>query len=471
MSVGAARPSVAELDLSREFTIELRSEQSTPLLAAAEVERVLRRIGGRKPGAGPTIALSHGDGDGEAFSWRATAAGVELRGEGPRGLLYAGYDLLESIGCRWAWPGGGGELLPSGTRFELPDAPVQRSPALPGRCLIVGHRAFLTDVEEWIVWAARNRLNTLFVHTSTRRQPTGAAPEALWRNRRDRAARLARERGMTLEHGGHLLPELLPAEVLGRLPVELAAERRDLAFAELRRVVQEHASDHPEADVFHLWGADVAPGATRVGRDGHSPSEQTLLVANAAAAALEEVRPAQLAFLAYHDTEAVPERVRPRRNVCLLWAPRPRCYAHPIDHGSCPVNVPHYRDTFSAQVEHFREAGAAPARVFEYYLDAILFSGGVPVLGRVMKEDLAYYRDAGAHTVQALMTGHGPWREPHPNPWLFARLAWDPERDPAALLRDFCEAVFPNGAADAQAERYARLEEQAARRLAKHGDQ
>ncbi len=91
----------------------------------------------------------------------------------------------------------------------LEDEEIADAPQLPGRCLILGERALLEQAEEWIVWAARNRLNTVFVHVSTQRAPVGQAPEALWRERRDGPVGLARERGMVIEHGGHVLPELL----------------------------------------------------------------------------------------------------------------------------------------------------------------------------------------------------------------------------------------------------------------------
>jgi alpha-glucuronidase len=64
------------------------------------------------------------------------------------------------------------------------------------------------------------------------------------------------------------------------------------------------------------------------------------------------------------------------------------------------------------------------------------------------------------------MTGYGPWREPHPNAWLFARLAWDPTRDADALLREFCEVVFGADAA-MRAQRYLVLEREVARSLAR----
>jgi Domain of unknown function (DUF4838) len=432
-----------EVDLSH-WHVACRSEHPTARLAARELREALAPVAG-EAGAGADVAveLEHGDDpDGEGFRLAAAPGRVRLEGQGPRGLLYAAYALLEALGARWTWPGPDGTRAPAGPRLALPAGGVAERPALPGRCLVLGHRDVLEQVDDWIVWAARNRLNTLFVHVSTQRAPAAAAPEDLWRVRRERAVALARERGMTIEHGGHLLPELVGPDVLRR-----AGEDPGAAPALLRPALEPFLRAHPEAAVVHLWGADLADGAAAAPSDGPTASERALVGANAVGALLAEVAPsAQAAYLAYHDTAPVPERVAPRPNVCLLWAPRERCYEHAADDPDCPRNVRH-RDQFRAQLAHFRAAGAAPPRVFEYYLDAILFRDGVPLLGRVMAGDLAFYAAAGAHTVQALMTGRGAWARPHPNPWLFARLTWDPAADPDALYDEFrrLTAAGPRG--------------------------
>jgi hypothetical protein len=223
---------------------------------------------------------------------------------------------------------------------------------------------------------------------------------------------------MTVEHGGHLLPELLPRDAVRALSRE---GRLDDAS---RETVERHVLAHPEADVLHLWGADVPAG----GSGGREASEAALRAANALGEVAESLRPGtQVAFLAYHDTLDAPRGVRPRENVCLVFAPRERCYEHALADPDCRTN-PRYRDALLEQIEHFGATGAAPPRVFEYWFDAILFAGGVPDLTETMADDLAFYREAGVHTVQMLMTGHGRPPAPHPNPPAFARLAWDPGR-------------------------------------------
>jgi hypothetical protein len=472
---------MVELDLAEEWHIVLSSADPVAELAAHELQGVLQRVTGRRMAIGrqprsngATIVLAHEDGEGDGFTWQAGPGHVELHGRGPRGLLYAVYSFLEALGCWWVSPGAEGERLPRGTRFHLPDGPLSETPALPGRCLIVGHYAFMRDVEDWIVWAARNRLNTIFLHITGGSLAMGAAPEEQWQAHKEAAVALARQRGMVIEHGGHGLAALLPRRLFKRMPEAFRYHggRRvrshnlcpssEEGLDVVRRSAEAHFRAHPEVDVFHLWPDDI-PGGGWCECDrcqAYTPSEQSLLAINAVAEALQGIDPdAQISFLAYMDAEAVPSKVTPRRNVCLLWAPRSRCYAHATDDDGCPVNVSRYADVFRAQVAHFEPAGAQPARVFEYSLDALLFKSLLPPLLTVMQRDLWFYRNAGAHTVQALMTGDRPWITPQLNAWAFARLSWDPDQNLDALLADFCRATFGTDSANLPA--YYRALEQA----------
>jgi len=143
---------------------------------------------------------------------------VELKGDNPRGLLYAVYDFLEALGCRWVEPGKRGERLPSGTSLRLARARSAQSPSLRGRCLIIGHAAFLEEGEEWVAWAARNKLNTVFIHTTPEGVALGAAPEKQWLRKRGAVLPLLKERGMTVEYGGHFLGSMLPRKNFKKHP-------------------------------------------------------------------------------------------------------------------------------------------------------------------------------------------------------------------------------------------------------------
>ena len=458
-----------DLDLTPRWRIELRSDQPVARFAAQELRRTLQRIGGPSlpvvaSATERRIALSHGAG-GDGFVRAPDAGGLSLRGEGPRGLLYAVYDLLEALGCRWVAPGPSGERLPRHAQLALPDSAVAQRPPRAGRCLVIGHDMFLAQAEEWIVWAARSRLSAIFIHTTPREPALGACRLTSWRRRRAALLPLLRERGLELELGGHGMRELLPRRLVRSAPdmFRFDGVRRTpdynfcptnpQALALLREGGAAFFRAYPEASVYHLWPDDLRGGGwcQCPGCAPLSPSDQALLAVNALAEALAELNPtARIAHLAYHDTQPAPAKVVPLPNVSLLYAPRPRSYAHGIGEPSSPLNRP-FAAHLAENLAAFDQAPTPHAQprtsVFEYYLDGILFKGVAPLLGATIQADMCHYRDAGVHTVQALMTGFRPWAAAPPNAYLFARLAWDPEQAPAELLATYAAARAPRSPA------------------------
>lgn len=463
-----------EQTLSSAWSIELASDDPTARLAAAELQATLVRLGApRLPIVagvnGLRIVLHHGL-EGDGFVRAPDAAGFHLRGEGPRGLLYAVYDLLEALGCRWPAPGPAGERVPMLEQVTLPKQAVADRPALARRGLIIGHDHFLSEGEAWIIWAARRRLNTLFIHTTIQRLALGACRLSSWRARRAQLLPLIRARGMRLELGGHHLRDLLPRRLfrrapelfrhngLRRTPDHNLCPSSPQALELLRRNAGAFFRAYPEAELYHLWPDDLRAGGWCCCAEcaALTPADQALIVANALAAALAAVRPAaQLSYLAYHDTEAPPAVVAPAPNLCLLFAPRLRSYA--VGVGAPPNAL--VAERLRRGLRGFRQPKGAPveAAVFEYYLDGILFKSAPPPLPNVLAADLRYYCDVGVAGVHALLTGERPFRWVPVNAHLFAQLAWNPDADPVAALADYAAARAP-GSAAALAEAYSALE-------------
>lgn len=452
------------LTLSNAWSIEVRSPDSVAHFAARELQSGLQRIGGpalplRPWSDGPRIALGCGA-DGEGFTRSQDGKGLVLRGAGSRGLLYAVYDLLEALGCRWIGLGAAGEYWPQHTTVTLPVGGVASQPALAGRCLVLGHDFFLAEAEDWIVWAARNRINTLFVHVSEQRPTLLACRLANWRRRRTALLPLLQERGMRLELGGHLLSSLLPRRLFRQMPqaFRCEGERRTPRFnfcpsslqalAELRRRGRAFVRRFPEAQVYHFWPDDLPGGgwcacpqcATL------SPADQSLIAANELADMLAVVRPtARLSFLAYHDTAGPPPTVTPRANLLLTYAPRLRSYAAGIAETGNERNQPCWQELQAAQAAFQHTDGS---QVFEYYLDGILFKSALPLLPQTIQADLRAYAAAGVQQVSVLLTGDRPWLATPLNAYLFARLAWDPEQDACALMVDYAAARAPRAAGE-----------------------
>ena len=155
----------------------------TECFAALELQRCLRRMTGRAgdfPIAGDakgvagdlirvrTTAIESRAKLGPESYTIVSAAGPERRvttieGGGRVGTLYAAYDLLYRLGCRWLAPGEMHEEIPSIKLDRLPDLHVTERPDFRTR----GFHAWQDRADEdFLLWMARNRLNYWCVEQS-----------------------------------------------------------------------------------------------------------------------------------------------------------------------------------------------------------------------------------------------------------------------------------------------------------------
>lgn len=444
-----------DLTLTPAWSIELAGDDRTARLAAEELRAHLVALGAPElpivpAAAGPRIALRHGPA-GEGFVRAPDEAGYVLRGDGPRGLLYAAYDMLEALGCRWPAPGV--SHAPRRDAVRLPAGGLADRPGLPRRGLIIGHDHFLAEAEGWIVWAARNRLNTVFIHTTIGEPALGACRLATWRSRRRALLPLIRERAMALELGGHHMRDLLPRRLFRlapdmfrhdgtrRTPDHNFCVSSPRALERVRRTAAAFFKAYPEAGVYHLWPDDLRAGGwcRCPACAALSPADQALIATNALAEALPAGRPdTRVAYLAYHDTEEPPAAVAPHPAVAPLFAPRMRSYAEGIGE---PANAP-----VLDRLVRCAAVFSVPPALFEYYLDGILFKSSPPPLAATIAADMRAYGAAGVTAVHALLTGDRPFVQAPPNAYLFARLAWAPAADPEAVRADYAVARAPHAA-------------------------
>ncbi|MEO0961262.1 MAG: DUF4838 domain-containing protein [Pseudomonadota bacterium] len=456
------------LDFSNGWHIDAAPGSGPAKAAAQELAEHLAMIApGSTDQSGIRMSLAYRDQASDGFIWNVAEGHVQLTGNSERGLLYAIFSFLIQLG--FGWPGHEREDMctPSGQQFSLPEACAE-TPSFAGRCLIIGHHVFLAQHDAWIRWAARNCLNTIFVHTAEEGLALGAAPVHQWHGVSDAVRAQCNHYGMTLELGGHGLSRLLPRTLFDDMPDAFRMKdgkrnpdhNLDPLNAPGMTIVRENArtwfQQNPGADVYHLWPDDIPGGGWSQSPEceGLSASDQALIATNALAEELDQIHPdAQVAHIAYHDTEPAPRSARPRSNVSLLWAPRMRSYAQGAFESSSTVNA-RYPQELAANVQLFQDAHAKPLRVFEYYLDAILFKSVLPPLVSQMAVDAIGYKEADTHTLQALMVGGRPWCAPQLNAYAFAQLAWDNALTPRVIVQRFATMIVGEAAADHLADHY-----------------
>jgi hypothetical protein len=414
------------IDLARLAAGELRvpaEADETVAFAADELCAYLGRLFGRaprrRPAVGPpgawlglgatpdTGALATG------VEWvlRPAESGATVVGTTPRALLAGVYGLLEAAGCRWSPLGAAEEHVPGTGIARARIAELACRPAF-------ARRAWATDLSTWHYTvperlAARLPRDLAFVDWMAK---TGATGLLFIRHANDTQWVLPelvpalRRRGLAVEGGGHALVELLPRALFAEHPeyFPLGPDGRSdlgnlcVASADALALVAARARAARATigtEDLHLWGLDLFGGGwcRCTACSGLTPSEQSLVVCNAVAEALDEGR---VFHLAYHDTIRPPRRVRPAAQVWAEFAPRERCYGHALDDRACEVN----RSFREALEEHLVRFDGR-VHVFEYYGDAILFGGCAVPLVDVIGRDLAYYRDAGVGGVSCLVFG------------------------------------------------------------------
>ena len=344
------------------------------------------------------------------------AGSIVIRAASERGLIHAATDLLEKLGAQFA-PG----VAPSYPRID----PARVSAIEPFRVTpAFRRRAFVSDIMTWnysfpdrielhlrhdrefIPWMARRGINTF----------SYIRHEHDTRLKIDEVAPLLRAQGIGVEYGGHVLQLLLPRDRFAEHPEYfpagddgVRAARGNLcvsnpeAVALVREGALAYVHEHPENELLHIWGADVRRGAwCRCGECRElAPQLQYMKVVNAIAAALAEDPSAPpVAYLAYHDTIDPREGLKPRDNVWFEWAPRERCYSHAIDDPACETN-PRYFESLKRYIEIFDGRG----HIFEYYADAILFSGLGFATPAIVARDLRAYLGLGLTSISCLTFG------------------------------------------------------------------
>jgi len=119
----------------------------------------------------------------DAFAIRIVGNQITLRGGGGRGTLYAAYELLETLGCRWIYPGT--DYVPVLPELNLRDRDDIQRPAFVLR-EIDGDFPSDVDAGQMIDWLAKNRMNRRFnlrPGRVERRYPEVKGIETAWSQR------------------------------------------------------------------------------------------------------------------------------------------------------------------------------------------------------------------------------------------------------------------------------------------------
>jgi hypothetical protein len=392
---------------------------------------------------------------GDSFSIsRPSDQALSIRSASERGLIHGAASLLVQLGA--IFPAGAPPVYPHIEAASIRNLkPSVFTPSFSRRALasdimtwnyaLADRLALHLDHDrEFIPWMARRALNAFSYirHAHDTRQ------------RIEELVSTLNGHGIAAEYGGHVLQVLLPRERFDRDPSMFPADDSGTrlpggnlcvssraAIDVVCEAALRYVADYPDNELLHIWGADVRRGGwcqCAACRE-LAPQHQYLLVVNAIAESFAKANlSCPVAYLAYHDTIDPDPSLHPLSNVRVEWAPRERCYSHPIDDPACEVN-PRYLDSLKRYLEIFE----GRCDVFEYYADAILFGGLAFATPSVIARDLRVYHALGISSVSCLTFGAYSLLAYPVNLETFVRCASNVGSDPALALENTARGRHP----------------------------
>jgi hypothetical protein len=407
---------------------------------------------------------------------------VDVVGVTPRGVLYAVYDLLERLGCRWYYPQldpADREVVPRAATVELEVGTTSEASPFKYRVCHPSsmiYRLWVDWAAAHVDWAAKARYNVMLSYicgpaaygevgahlvagTPAQALEAGAenaAPALTTYADFDLATRdyetsgvapAMRRRGLLFEAPNHCMVQLMPNDLFDEHPEwfgELDGVRHRQyplgpEFCWSNAEAQEEFAarcvrwlrDNPHVDIFSCAPNDGGRACGCSGCARRSGTDNFALLCNVLRQRMDEAGLAhvELEVLGgYNPVTDPPETVELDPRVRVHWAH----WGRPLD---SPYGAPDYsmRDNLMKWV-----ASGCPLTMVNYLTDTFASPIILPPATKVMAEDNAWLAEQGFAGVMSLMWSPESWWVHALNGWL--AISWFyPDRSLDDLLDDYCE--------------------------------
>ncbi|MBP3393307.1 MAG: DUF4838 domain-containing protein, partial [Lentisphaeria bacterium] len=390
--------SLSALDIVTDGIARIELESGTALpekTAVNEFKRIIKAVTGSEIGNGkapnklvigtpetnPAIAKEavflglDKKQDTDVFALKTKGNIIYAAGNNPRSAMFAVFELLEQLGCRWFWPGKDGEYLPAATKnLSVGDLNINSRAAFAHRHLMSHPNK---DKE---LFFAHNKMN-----------PMGNSPAY----------------GFSTSWGGHSFNWIFPEdcktidEYFKKYPEQFALNNGI-------RVINQHCytnpdtvktflnwidnfwKNHPEIEYLTLSARDTpiyckCPDCSKY--------DSSTLYFQFVKKLIEETAKKhpgkKYNTIAYSFYLNVPKIKLPADNLNMSYCMYNRCYKHKFSDQSCPVNPRALK-----AVEEWRRAGVNPA-IYGYHIDIF---GGDPVftpITPIVAEELRWAKRLG----------------------------------------------------------------------------
>jgi hypothetical protein len=433
-------------------------------LAADELQKYLQRITGAaftETGRlrGPSIVVCTIDSLGkvsprlkppvlasEGFCLVRNDENLYLIGADQRSVLYAVYDFLDRLGCKWLAPNydfyaGYSEFVPRKSELIYVHRPdVIEKPAMKYRKLQVEEAYSHTThtLLQMIDWMPKLRFNTLVVPVDY--QGCGYVRWDFWR---DKLTPELKKRGITIEVGGHgynifINPNMESGTLFDKHPEWFAMDkdgkrsRREYrvfctsnpdAVAYFHRNILNYLKNRPEIGMFYSLPPEEdwceCPNCRALG----SISDRHAILVNQTARLLgKEIPGMKLVCEAYSYFENPPDTETIDKNVLVEMAPFLQNFESQIYEPDAK-----YNREFSDRVRRWAKSFKGDIGLSSYFRKYMWRSLPV-VIPTYIQKDIQFYRNVGAEGA-LIFTEPNDWFTYELNYYTLGKVTWNPDVD------------------------------------------
>lgn len=465
--------------------------------AAEELKKSLSQIGKAdfkitgKPSVKSIIVAARGsvkasgkvpDLSGEEYAVFMLDQTIYLMGATPRTTLFAVYDFLGQLGCRWVAPdfdffGGTASSVPEKDNIDFIYRGLKReAPELKYRKLYVeeGKSHNLQNLLQLIDWMPRARFNTLVIPYNYQ-----CSGKVKWDNWREQLTPELRKRGILIEVGGHGYQNLINAgmpcrgdrlvapisnhttPLVAPVPASTLFDEHPEWFGQdqigrrvkdqrmvpctsnpdavnyLYRNLLSYLKSHREIDIFDFWPPDgeiwcQCPECKKLGDE----TERHILLVNQIARWLHKDLPqVKLECIAYSRYTAPPLISRLENKILLDFCPINQCFESQINENQSDRNR-----TYKENLLKWKETYGGDISIYSYYRKYAWHS--LPnIIPNYMQNDIKYYQSIGVNGI-SVYSEPGDWFAYGVNHYVLAQLAWNPTAAVDALVKSYSEQIY-----------------------------
>ncbi|WP_187774931.1 DUF4838 domain-containing protein [Pedobacter sp. BS3] len=400
---------------------------------------------------------------------------IVLAAGSDRAVLYAVYDFLERLGCRWIAPqlalyNGLSEYIPhQPTLYYKVNHEINEHPAFAYRKLDIeeGKSHTIENLKQLVDWMPKLRYNTLMVPLNY--QGKGRVKWDKWR---EALTPELRKRGILIEVGGHgyqnyINPGMENGNLFKQHPdwfgldkdckpatddyLVFNTENQDAVNYFIKSVL-EYLRQHPEIDIFDLWPPDGARWAECPDwlKRGTPEDRQAKLISKVDSAVKAVYPHLKLQIIAYAKALLPPQHETISKQVMVDFCPIDQNFEYQINDSRSAAN-----QEYVTALLDWRKKFDGDIGLYSYFRKYAWKS--LPnVIPHFIQRDMQWYAKVPLQGITTYAEP-GDWYTYELNHYILGYLAWNPDVKVDSLIQLYCKTRY--GAASAVAEKaYAALE-------------